>query len=164
MDLIAPDFGLIFWQGITFLIVLFILGKYAWKPILNALSQREESIEEALNSAEQARKEMENLKAENEKLLDEARKERDQILKEARESANKIKEEAREEASKISNKMQEDARASIESEKNAALADLKQQVGDFAIQIAEKILREKLDDEKAQKKHVAELVEELNIN
>lgn len=164
MDLLAPDFGLIIWQTLTLLVVLFILGKFAWKPITQAIHDREASIEEALESADKAKKEMENLKAENEKLQQEARQERDKIIKEANQTAEKIKEEAREEANKISSKMINDAKASIENEKQAALTDVKRQVGDMAIQIAEKILREKLDDEKSQKELVESYVEDLNLN
>lgn len=164
MDLISPSSGLIFWQLLIFLGVLFILGKFAWKPMLNALRERETSIEEALASAENAKREMAQLKADNEKLLVEARKERDNILKEASAAANHLREEAKAQASKETARMIEDARASIETEKQAALAEVKQQVAELSVQIAEKILRERLSNEQAQKEYVSKLVNDLNAN
>ena len=164
MDLITPGFGLIFWQTVTFLAVLLILGKFAWKPILTALKERETSIEDALSAAEKAKNEMENLKAENEKLLAEARLERDKILKDAAAAGNKLKDDARDEAGKISAKMLEDAKNAINNEKKAALADIKGQVALLSIQIAEKLLRKNLEDDKAQKSLVNEFIKDLNNN
>ncbi len=164
MDLITPGFGLIFWQTVTFLAVLLILGKFAWKPILGALKERETSIEDALSAAEKAKSEMENLKAENEKLLAEARLERDKILKEATAAGNKLKDDARDEAGKISAKMLEDAKNAINNEKKAALADIKSQVASLSIEIAEKLLRKNLEDDKAQKSLVNEFIKDLNNN
>lgn len=164
MDLISPDFGLIFWQTLIFLVVLFVLGKFAWKPMINGLNERENTIEEALLSAEKAKNEMAQLKADNEKLLVEARRERDSILKDATAAANKLKEEAREQASQEGKRIIEDAKAAIETEKKAALADVKQQVGQLSLEIAEKILRENLSDDKAQKEYVSKLVKDLNQN
>lgn len=164
MDLITPGFGLIFWQTVTFLAVLFILGKFAWKPILTALKEREDSIEDALSAAEKAKQEIANLKAENEKLLDEARLERDKILKDATAAANKLKDEAREDAGKISAKMVEDAKNAIGNEKKAALAEIKSEVAMLSIQIAEKLLRKNLEDDKAQKSLVNEFINDLNNN
>jgi F-type H+-transporting ATPase subunit b len=164
MDLISPDFGLIFWQTLIFLVVLFILAKFAWKPMLNALNERENTIEEALLSAERAKNEMAQLKADNEKLLAEARRERDIILKEAAAAATKLREEARDLASQDSARIVADAKASIETQKKAALADIKQQVAEISLQIAEKILREKLSDDKAQKEYISKLVNDLNQN
>lgn len=164
MDLISPDFGLIFWQTLIFLVVLFVLGKFAWKPIINGLNERENTIEQALLSAEKAKNEMAQLKADNEKLLAEARRERDSILKDATAAADKLREEAREQASQDGNRIIEDAKAAIETEKKAALADVKQQVALLSLEIAEKILREKLSDDKAQKEYVSKLVKDLNQN
>jgi len=164
MDLLTPSLGLIFWQLIAFLILLFILGKFAWRPILDALKARENSIAEALASAENARKEMANLKAENEQLLNEARRERDNMLKEASEIGNKIKEEAREQAGKEGNRIIADARAMINTEKQAMLSDVRQQVADLSLQIAEKILREKLSDNVVQQKYVEDLLKKVNVN
>lgn len=164
MDLITPDASLIFWQTVIFLVVLFVLGKFAWKPILNGLNERENNIEEALLSAERAKNEMAQLKADNEKLLAEARRERDGILKDATAAANKLRDEAREQASQEGAKIVADAKAAIETEKKAALAEVKQQVALLSLEIAEKILREKLSDDKAQKEYVSKLVKDLNEN
>lgn len=164
MELITPGFGLIFWQTVTFLAVVFILGKYAWKPILNALKEREDSIEDALSAAEKAKQEMAELKAENEKLLDQARLERDKILKDATAAANKMKDEAREEAGKISAKMLEDAKNAINNEKKAALSEIKSEVAVLSIQIAEKLLRKNLEDDNTQKSLVNEFIKDLNNN
>ena len=164
MELLTPGLGLIFWQLVGFLALLFILGKFAWRPILEALNERESSIEDALAAAEKAKAEMAQLKSENEQLLAEARKEREMMLKEANAVATKIREEAREEASKESARIVEDARASIEIQKQAALAEVKHQVADLSLTIAEKILREKLDDSQKQKDYVATLIKDLNEN
>ncbi|MDN5212675.1 F0F1 ATP synthase subunit B [Fulvivirgaceae bacterium BMA12] len=164
MDLLTPGLGLIFWQFVTFIAVVVILAKFAWKPILGALKDRETSIEDALSAAEKAKSEMENLKAENEKLLAEARLERDKILKEATAAGNKLKDDARDEAGKISAKMLEDAKNAINNEKKAALADIKGQVASLSIEIAEKLLRKNLEDDKAQKSLVNEFIKDLNNN
>lgn len=164
MNLLTPDFGLIFWQAITFLVVLFVLGKFAWKPIMGSLKERESSIEEALLSAENAKKEMLFLQAENEKLLEEARKERDSILKEALDAANQIKEDAKAETSKISSKMIEDARVVINTEKQAALNEVKNQVATLSLEIAEKLLRKNLSSDKEQKELVGKFVKDVKLN
>lgn len=164
MDLISPDFGLIFWQTLIFLVVLFVLAKFAWKPILNGLNERESTIENALLSAERAKEEMAQLKADNDKLLAEARRERDTILKEANVASNKLIDEAKEQASAESARIVADAKVAIETEKKAALADVKQQVAQLSLEIAEKILRENLSNDKAQKEYVSRLVKDLNEN
>ena len=164
MELLSPDLGLIFWQLIGFLLLLFLLGKYAWRPILGALNERETSIEQALSAAEKAKAEMAQLKSENEQLLADARKEREAMLRDATAAANKLREEAREQASEESARIVADAQASIEVQKQAALAEIKHQVGDLSLVIAEKILREKLDDSEKQKDYVARLVNDLNQN
>ncbi len=164
MELLSPDLGLIFWQLIGFLLLLFLLGKYAWRPILGALNERETSIEQALSAAEKAKAEMAQLKSENEQLLADARKEREAMLRDATAAANKLREEAREQASEESARIVADAQASIEVQKQAALAEIKHQVGDLSLVIAEKILREKLDDSEKQKDYVARLVNDLNEN
>ncbi|WP_215224319.1 F0F1 ATP synthase subunit B [Echinicola shivajiensis] len=164
MDLIIPGSGLIIWQIIGFGILLIILGKFAWKPILSALEERESAIEGALKAAENARNEMANLKAENEKLLQEARLERDQILKTANETSAKLIEKAKEEASAAGAKMIEDAKAVIETEKKAALTEVKNQVASLALDVTEKLLRKNLDTEKEQKELVEEFVKDLKLN
>lgn len=164
MDLITPGSGLIFWQLIGFLGLLFILIKFAWKPMLGALEERESSIENSLKSAETARNEMANLKAENEKLLAEARIERDNILKKAQEASGKMIEEARTEAQKQGAVMIENAKAVIETEKKAALADVKNQVAALTLEVTEKLLRKNLSSDSAQKELVEGFVKDLELN
>lgn len=164
MDLLTPGVGLIFWQLIGFLLLLFVLGKYAWKPILGTLQERENSITEALEAAEVAKNEMKALQAENEKLLDDARAERDLMLKEALKTASTIKDEARAESSKIGQKMIDDARAVINTEKQAALTEVKNQVAQLSLQVAEKLLRKELTDKKAQKELVSDYIKDIQIN
>ncbi len=164
MDLLTPGLGLIFWQLLGFLILLYVLGKFAWKPILGALHERESFIEDALATADRAKLEMAKLKADNENLLAEARRERDRILKDASAAAAQLREEAKEQTGKETARMIADAKASIETEKQAALADIKQQVAELSIRISEKILREQLNGEKAQKEYVSKLVNDLNVN
>lgn len=164
MDLIIPGSGLIIWQALGFLILLFILGKFAWKPILNALDEREGAIENSLRSAEIARQEMANLVAENEKLLLEARIERDEILKKANEYASQIMEKAREEASQVGDKMIADAKAVIENEKMAALTDIKIQVAEMSLEIAEKLMRTNLSSKAEQQALVKDFVRDIKLN
>lgn len=164
MELITPDLGLIFWMTISFSIVLFILTKFAWKPIVHTLKIREESIAEALKSADRAKEEMAQLKADNEKLLEEARSERDKIIKEAISAGNKLKEEAKEESQRIGQKMIEDARLTIQNEKKNAMEEVKNQLSEFSIEIAEKILRKQLTDRKAQEALVKDFIKDLNVN
>jgi len=164
MDLIIPSAGLIFWQLIGFLALLFILVKFAWKPMLASLAEREASIDGALKSAEQARNEMANLKAENEKLLQEARLERDVILKKAQEASVKMIEEAKTEASKQGAQLIESAKAVIETEKKAALTEVKNQVALLTLEVTEKLLRKKLSDDKAQVELVDQFIKDLKLN
>lgn len=164
MDLITPGTGLIFWQLFGFLGLLFILIKFAWKPMLAALDEREGSINNALKAAETARNEMANLKAENEKLLAEARLERDTILKKAQDASVKMIDDAKNEAVKAGALMIENAKAVIEIEKKAALADVKAQVASLSLDITEKLLRKNLSDDKSQKDLVDGFLKELKLN
>lgn len=164
MELLTPGTGLIVWQTIIFLLLFFLLAKFAWKPILNSLKIREESIQTALDAAEKAKEEMAQLQADNKKMMDEARQQRDEILKEARDVANTIKEEAKEEASKQTEKMISDARAAINNEKQAALSEVKGQVADLVLQVTEKILRENLENDSAQKDLINKYVKDVNLN
>lgn len=164
MELIIPESGLIIWQTIITILVLYILGKFAWKPILSALKTREDSIEEALQAAELAKQEMANLKSDNENLLKEAREERDKIIQSAAKVGNEIKEKAKEDASKIADKMLEEARASIEMEKQTALKDIKNQVAELSLQISEKLLKKTLENDKAQKELLSSYIDELKLN
>jgi len=164
MDLLTPGVGLIFWQLIGFLALLFILSKFAWRPITDALKSREESIESALAAADRAKTEMASLQAENEKLLQETRLERDKILREASATAKQLIDESREEAKRQGDKMIEDAKAVIQTEKQAALSDVKTQVATLSVKIAEKLLRNNLSNEKEQKALVANFIDDLNVN
>jgi F-type H+-transporting ATPase subunit b len=164
MDLITPEFGLVFWTLITFLILLVILRKFAWKPILGAVSDREEGIKEALASAEKARKEMENLHADNERILQEARAEREAMLKDARDMKNKIVSDAKGEAQAQANKMIEQAQAAIQSEKKAAMAELKSHVAGLSLSIAEKVVRAELSNKDKQLKLVEDMLGEATLN
>lgn len=158
------SFGLFFWQSLIFLLLIFVLRKFAWKPILDAVNEREEGIKNALLSAEIAKRDMQNLKSDNEKLLAEARVERDVILKEAREIKDKIVSEAKDEAQVQAGKMIEQAKAAINSEKNAAMADLKNQVSSLSIAIAEKVLRSELADKDSQTKLVEKMLGDVKLN
>jgi len=164
MDLLTPSVGVIFWQAVIFLLLVVLLGKFAWRPILDSLRIREESIEEALRSADEAREEMSQLQAENEELLVKAREERDILLKEASRLAGQLKEEAKVDAKKITAKMIEDAKSSIVSEKEAALKEVKNLVAELSVEIAERLIRKSLGDEQAQKALVNEFLSSKNIN
>ncbi|WP_425636340.1 F0F1 ATP synthase subunit B [Algoriphagus yeomjeoni] len=164
MDLITPGTGLIFWQLFGFLGLLFILIKFAWKPMLAALDEREGSINNALKAAETARNEMANLKAENEKLLADARLERDTILKKAQDASVKMIDDAKADAVKAGALMIENAKAVIETEKKAALADVKTQVATLSLAVTEKLLRANLSDSKSQKDLVEGFIKELKLN
>ena len=164
MDLLTPGIGLIIWQTFVFLLLVLLLGKLAWKPIINSLKERETSIQQALDTAENARLEMTKLKSDNEKLLKEAREERDKMLREAREVSARLKEEAQNEAKKSADKIIDDARMAINLEKQAALRDVKAQVALFSIEVAERLLKKNLTDDKAQKDLVEGYIKELKLN
>lgn len=164
MDLITPGFGLVFWTVITFLILLFILKKFAWKPILGAVSSREESIINALAAAEAARREMENLQADNERILQEARAEREAMMKEAREIKNKMIADAKEEAKVSADSMIAQAQEAIASEKKAAIAELKGQVASLSLEIAEKVVKQELANKGQQEKLVEEMLGKATLN
>ena len=164
MDLLTPGTGLILWQLIIFVALFFLLAKLAWKPILQSLKEREDSIQSALDSAEKAREEMALLQSENENLLKAAREERDVILRQAREAANKLKDEAQVEAKKSADKIVDDARAAINIEKQAALKEVKVQVAMFSLEVAEKLMKKNLSGDKAQKELVEGFIKDLKIN
>src|SRR5215208_1394444 len=154
MQLLTPGLGLIVWTLLSFLVVFFILKKFAWKPILSSLNKREQTISDALSTAEKIKAEMSQLKNENEVLLAKAREERSQMLKEARETKDKIINEAKEQAKFEANKIITDAQAAINIQKMAALTDVKNQVGKLVIEVSEKILRKELNDQQAQEAHI----------
>ena len=164
MELITPEIGLIFWSGLSFLVLLFILRKFAWGPILKSVKDREDSITEALEAAEAAKTEMENLTADNERILKEARAERDAMLKDAREMKAKMIADAKEEAKVAADKMIEQAQAAIESEKKSAVAELKTQVASLSVDIAEKVVRAELSDSGKQQKLVEDLLGDAALN
>jgi len=164
MELVSPGIGLLFWMVLSFGTVLFILGKYAWKPILKALKNRENSIHEALRAADKAKEDMKKLQADHEAVLREARMERENLLKEAREAKEKIIEDAREKAGQESEKIMEAARTAIINEKMAAVNEIKQQVAFLSVEIAEKILRQKLSDSREQKELIDKMIREMKLN
>lgn len=164
MDLVTPGFGLVFWTVITFLILFFLLRKFAWKPILNSVHTREESIKNALASAEAAKREMENLQADNERILQEARMERETLLKEARDMKNKIINDARDEAKVVADKLIAQAQEAIESNKKSAIAELKNQVAALSLDIAEKVVKNELSDKSKQEKLVEEMLDKATLN
>jgi F-type H+-transporting ATPase subunit b len=164
MDLLTPSFGLLIWTLLAFLIVFFILKKFAWKPILSSLKERETGIADSLATAERVRAEMAQLKSENEALLAKAREERAQMLKEARDTKERIINEAKEQAKTEANKIIMDAHAAIQQQKMAALTDVKNQVGTLVIEVAEKVLRRELGNKTEQENYIRQLAGEVKLN
>jgi F-type H+-transporting ATPase subunit b len=164
MELLTPGSGLLFWQLVVFILLVFMLSKLAWKPILSSLKEREASIQSALDSAEKAKAEMASLKSDNEKLLKQAREERDHILREAREAAGRLHDQAQLDAKKNADRIIEDAKAVINTEKNAALREVKAQVAQFSLEIAEKLVRKNLSNDKAQKEMADTFIKDLKLN
>ena len=164
MDLVTPQIGLLFWTVLIFLTLVFLLAKFAWKPILKMVEERTKNIEDALNSAENAKKEMAGLKAENEQIMKEARAERDKIVREAREMKDKIIEESKETAKAEADKILAQARKLIDDEKRAAMNELKDQVASLSIEIAEKILTKELSDKKKQAELIDDILKQSSLN
>lgn len=164
MNLVKPEFGLIFWMTVTFLIVFFLMRKFAWGPILKMIQEREESIESALNSAQKAKEEMAELQNNNEKLIAEARLEKDKMLKEAREIKDTMISDAKDAAQKEALRIMADARNTIQNEKMAAINELKNQVALMSVDIAEKIIRKDLSKDESQKTLVASLINDVKLN
>ena len=165
MEKLIEEFsiGLFFWQTIIFVILIFLLKKFAWSPILKAVNDREQGIKDALDSAEAAKKEMQSLQADNEKIMKEARAERDSLLKEARDLKNSMISQAKDEAKFEAQKIIESANEAILNEKNAAVSDIKKQVASLSIEIAEKLLKEKLSDDNKQMKIVEDLIKDVKL-
>ena len=165
MEKLIEEFsiGLFFWQTVIFLLLIWLLKKYAWTPILNTISDREEGIKNALESAEKAREEIKTLKASNDKVLKEAKIERDNILKEASSLKKSILEEAKYEAKTEAQKIIDNANDSIKNEKEAAVSEIKKQVASLSIEIAEKLIKEKLSDDDKQMKIVEELIKDVKL-
>ena len=164
MDLVTPDIGLIFWTTVSFAILYFILAKFAWKPILGAVNEREKSIKDALSAAEIAKEEMASLKADNEKILNEAKLQRESLLKEAREIRSRIIADAESEATEKANKLIKSAKTAIENEKSAAMKELNNTVVDLSLNIAEKLLSKELDNKEKQQENIQEILENTKLN
>lgn len=158
------SFGLFFWQAIILLVLIVLLVKFAWKPIMTAITAREVGIASALSAAENARKEMQNLQADNQRILNEARAEREAMMKEAREIKEKMIADAKAEAQAAGDKIIEQAKATINSEKNAAMAELKAQVSSLSVEIAEKLLKTELSNKEAQSALVVKMLEDVKLN
>jgi F-type H+-transporting ATPase subunit b len=164
MDLLNPSFGLLIWTLIAFLVVFFILKKFAWKPILSSLKEREEGIADAISSAEKVKAEMAQLKNENEALMATAREERALLIKEAKETADKMLSTAKEKAKSEYDRIVAEAQQAIQQQKNAALTDVKNQAGNLIIEVAEKVLRRELADKTAQESYIKQLTEHVKLN
>lgn len=164
MELIKPGIGLVFWMTLSFGIVLFILRKYAWKPILASLRERESSIEDALNTAEKARQEMKELQASNEKLLQQARQEKDAMLKEAKQMGEQLIQEARQQADIEAQRLIENAHNSIEMERKAAVKELKAEVANLSVDIAGKLLQAQLNTDQQQKDLINKMIDQAKLN
>jgi F-type H+-transporting ATPase subunit b len=164
MQLLTPSLGLLFWTLLAFLIVFFILRKFAWAPILDSLNQREKGIADSLETAERVKREMALLKNENEALMAKAREERALMLKEARDTKDRIINESKEQAKIEASKIITEAQQAIEAQKMAALTEVKNQVGKLVVEVTEKVLRRELSAPGAQEAHIKDLVEEVKLN
>ncbi|MCQ2958919.1 MAG: F0F1 ATP synthase subunit B [Bacteroidales bacterium] len=164
MDLVTPGIGLVFWTTITFLLVVFLLIKFAWKPVLGMINERNKSIEDALKLAETTKAEMKALQADNEKIVAEARKERDTLLKEARELREQMIAQAKADASEEANKIMAAAKQAIENEKNQAMQELKTQVAALSFEIAEKVIGKELENKAASDTIISESINNLKLN
>jgi F-type H+-transporting ATPase subunit b len=164
MELLTPELGLIFWTAILFLLLLVILKKFAWSPILSMLKEREEGIATALQSAEKAKAEMAALTADNQRILNEAKEEKAKILKEARDTFDKIVGEASNKAKDEAAKILADAKRDIDNQKNAAMIEIKNQIGNLATEVAEKMIRKELKKDGEQMSYMNQLVGEIKLN
>jgi F-type H+-transporting ATPase subunit b len=164
MELLKPEFGLFFWTLCIFLVILFILSKFAWKPIVAALKEREEGIHTALKSAENARAEMANMAADNQRILNEAKEEKTKIIREAKDASERMRAQAADIAKTEAAKIIADAKREIENQKNAALVDIKNQIGNLATEVAEKMIRKELKKDGEQMNYVNQIVGEIKLN
>ena len=162
--LVLPDIGLVFWNTVAFLLLLVVLGKFAWKPILKAINDREQGIEDALAKADKMKSELAAMQSENEALLAKAREERATLIKEAKETADKMVADAKEKAKAQYDAIVADAQVAINQQKNAALTDVKNQVGALVIEVAEKVLHKELSNKAAQETSINELAEGVKLN
>jgi F-type H+-transporting ATPase subunit b len=161
---VLPDIGLVFWNTVAFLVLVVILGKFAWKPMLKAISDREKGIQDALNQADKVKSEMAALQNENEALLAKAREERASLISEAKATADKMVSEAKEKAKLEYDKIVADAQLAITHQKNAAISEVKNQVGTLVVEVAEKVLRRELSDKASQEKYIKELSDAVKLN
>lgn len=164
MNLVTPAIGLIFWTVLIFVILLILLKKFAWKPILSAVKSRNEKISDALNAAEKAKEDMQKLHADNEKILKEARAERETIIKEARDLKNQMVVDAKEQAKKEADKIIEQAKKTIENEKRTAINEIKNNVAQLSVDIAQKLMQKELSNDDKQKELIDTLLKQTNIN
>jgi F-type H+-transporting ATPase subunit b len=164
MELLSPGFGLIVWTLIAFLIVFFILGKYAWKPILKSLKERETGIATAIASAESMKVEMAQMRSENEALLAQAREERSLMINEAKDTTTKMINEAKEKARTEYDRILAEAQIAIQHQQNAALIDVKNQVGKLVIEVSEKVLRRELSNRSEQEGFIKQMAETVKLN
>jgi F-type H+-transporting ATPase subunit b len=164
MDLLTPELGLFFWTLIAFLLVFIILRRFAWKPILSSLGEREKGIADSIATAERVKSEMTQLKAENEKMLVQAREERTMMMKEAKETKDRIINEAKEQAKVEANKIITDAQQQITLQKNAAMAEVKNEIGTLALGVAEKILRKQMNTADGQENFMKMLADDIKLN
>lgn len=164
MELLTPEFGLFFWTLLAFLVVLFILRKFAWKPILKTLSERETGIADSIAAAERVKKEMQEMQAENEKVMADAREQRSKILKEAKDEQERIINKAKDDTKTIADKMIADAQQQIQQQKMAALTEVKNEIGNLAVEVAEKVLRKQLASAESQNEYAKMLVDEIKMN
>ncbi len=164
MDLVLPGIGLLFWMTLSFLILVLVLGKFGWKPIMNMLKKREDTISEALNEANKTREEMKLLKADNELLLKQAKEERDAIITEARNVSQNMYETAKERANLEAERIIESAKESIHYEKMKAMADIKNTIAEFSIEIAQKVISQELKDKQTHTTYVNKLLDDIKLN
>jgi F-type H+-transporting ATPase subunit b len=164
MDLINPDIGLIVWMTVSFLILLLLLGKFAWKPVMKMLNEREEKINKALNEANLAREQMKLLAADNERLLIEAKEERDAILNEARKVSQKMYDDAKAKAQEESQRILASAKEDINIEKQKAIADIRNMIAEISLEIAEKVIEQELSDKQKHQQYIDRRIEKLNFN
>jgi F-type H+-transporting ATPase subunit b len=163
MDLLTPDFGLVFWMLLCFLVVLFILGKYGWPVIIQMINKRGDYIEESLKAANEANERLQNIKAEGEKVLTEAKNEHIKILKEATKIKEQLISDAKKQAEIEAQKVIDNAKKTIQQEKENAIKDIRTEVTELSVQMAEKVLRKELADEKSQVDMINKLLDEINI-
>ena len=162
--LVLPDIGLVFWNTIAFLVLLIVLGKFAWKPMLKAIAERESGIEEALLRADKMKAEIAAMQNENEALLAKAREERAGMIKDAKETADKMVSDAKDKAKQEYDRIISDAQLAITQQKNAALTEVKNQVGTLVVEVAEKILRKELSNKAEQESYIKQIAEGVKLN